>query len=62
MDTLSGIRKLLICLFCIVLSTSLLVFKIITSDQWVEINKFVIPAFMAANLAERWINMKGQDV
>lgn len=57
-DRLTGYRKVLVTLIVFTTSVILLLLTKITADQWVDLNKFVIPAFLAANIAERWMNGK----
>ena len=52
LNNLTGYRKVFITLVAFIASIALLLANIINADQWVELNKFVIPSFMAANLAE----------
>jgi hypothetical protein len=59
MQWLDGYRKFVAVILSLVLSTGLLLTHQINADQWVELNKFVLPAFMAANLGELWL--KGQS-
>lgn len=59
-NRLSGYRKVLITLIVFFTSVILLVLKLITPDNWVDLNKFVIPAFLAANIAE-YFGSRGKD-
>lgn len=58
LDRLLGYRKVLITFTVFTVSVILLVGKVITGDQWVELNKFVLPAFLAANLISKFITPK----
>lgn len=51
---LRGSTKTLIILMVLALSTSLLLAEVISAEQWVELHKFVIPSFMAAQLIEKF--------
>lgn len=55
---LLGSRKLLITLVVFSASVVLLLTKVIDADQWVTLNKFIIPAFLAANLISKFKNGK----
>jgi hypothetical protein len=52
LSNLAGYRKVLITLVAFVTSVALLLSGIINADQWVDLNKFVIPSFLGANLIE----------
>lgn len=55
---LVGSRKLLITVVTFATSVILLLFHVINADQWVTLNKFIIPAFLAANLISKFKNGK----
>lgn len=56
LNNLEGYRKVVVTLVAFLGSVILLVTHQINADQWVELNKFVLPAFMAANLGEYVMN------
>lgn len=58
---LIGSRKLLITAAVFVTSVVLLCTGTLAPDQFVELNKFVIPSFLAANLVEYTMNRKSRD-
>ena len=58
---LIGSRKLLITLVVFLTSVVLLILGILLPDQWVELNKFVIPSFLAANIAEHVMTRGARD-
>lgn len=57
---LEGYRKLFVAILVVFLSLALLLTGVLSGDQFVEIIKFVIPSFMAANLAEYILDKKGK--
>lgn len=55
---LTGVRKVLVTIIAMALATILLVYKQITSDNWVDFHQWLLPAFMASN----WLSkMTGKD-
>ena len=49
-----GWRKLGIVLLVLALSTTLMLSGTISQEIWAEINKYVIPAFMASNVISKF--------
>ena len=58
LNNLTGYRKVFITLVAFIASIALLLANIINADQWVELNKFVIPAFLASNLLSKYASGK----
>lgn len=55
---LTGYRKTLVAVSCLVISGSFLISGHLSAIDFVELNKFVLPSFFAANLAEYIMNHK----
>lgn len=56
-----GLRKLIVTLCVFTISLVLLVLGKISSAEWIDLNKIVIPAFLAANLGEYWLKKKNDN-
>ena len=51
-----GLRKLVFSVLCLSVFTFLVIFKIITSDNYVALNIGVVALFFTANTIERHLN------
>lgn len=51
-----GLRKLAFSVLCLAVFTILVIFKIITSDNYVALNIGVVALFFTANTIERHLN------
>ena len=56
MSKLLGWRKVIVVLVAFVTSIFLLVKGLLSADQWVSVTQWILPAFFASNLMERWAN------
>lgn len=61
MERLIGYRKLALTGSVFVISIFMLWGGLLNADQFVELNKFVIPSFLAANLIEHVMDGKRQE-
>lgn len=52
LNQLIGYRKVGVALLVFIASTVMFLTGALSEAGWVELNKFVIPAFLAANIAE----------
>lgn len=53
-----GLRKVAIVSIVFATSCIMLALDVINADQFVELNKYVIPSFMAANMMEYWMERR----
>ena len=58
MKALLGYRKVAITLIVFFSSLGLLLSGAVSPENFIELNKFVIPAFLASNLVETWMNKR----
>lgn len=61
MNRLLGYRKVLVTFVCFATSVILLLYNKLTGDQFVSFNQFLLPAFLASNLLETFMNRRGQE-
>lgn len=61
-NKLPGYRKVFVTILAFFVSVMLLLYKMITADQWVEFNKWLLPSFMASNLLSKMIDPTGKQV
>ncbi len=54
-----GWRKFLFTALVVMTSAILLIYGKITSDNFVSLNQIIVPAFLGANLLERWKQTDG---
>lgn len=58
---LIGYRKLLFAAFAFTTSMVLLLLEKLTADQFVALQQWVIPSFMASSIAEKYLDGKKTD-
>lgn len=49
-----GYRKLALVMLGIILSTALLLLKILSPDNWVALNSVIIPSYLATNIISKF--------
>lgn len=58
---LTGLRKFILTLLVFLVSLGLLLWQKITADHFVSLNQVIIPAFIGANLIERYLSRDSTD-
>jgi hypothetical protein len=59
---MTGYRKLILTIGVFLATTVLMLMKLLQEASWLQLNSIVLPAFLAANIAERYLdNKRGKE-